>query len=342
MRFPHSKPSDVPSKKWYKYENGNGCYYSHNPNKFDDRSVAGDGSRMPTPKEALDHMLALKPNGNGTIEFNDGVFSVRREKPASVCELPSGTYYYKCEDYPHPDRLVPTDFRSDHYVEMPQITTNIMKDVNCFLDNRQVYQDLKIIYKTGFLLYGVPGTGKTALIRHLVRTQFPKDTITIVITKWLPSNEILENLKETTGDRLKVFILEEFTGFTQNEFDMEGILNFLDGEQSIDNSLFFCSTNYPEILPHTIVARHSRIEYLHKIDVPDHEERKKLLGYYLKREMTDEEVKLTEKMTADNVKEICLLCWTKKLTLEEAIKAVKDHLAVAKNAFKGKNIKLGI
>lgn len=335
--------SKKPVQKWYKYEHGNSYYYSYTPNTFYERSIVGDGSKRATPKEALDHLNSIAPgdeNGAGINE--DGVYLQNKERPSSICVLPSGTYVHKPEQYPYPERLVPIDFRTDTYIEMDNITDKITADITNFLDNESIYRELKICYKTALLLFGPGGTGKTALIRHIVATRLPKDSVVISIASSLPSNEMLSSIKETLKDRLKIFILEEFSHFVKDRFDCEEILTFLDGEASVDKSITFATTNYPEILPANIVSRHSRIEFMHRIDYGGEAARKKLLEYYLKREVTPEELKLTDKLVADSIKALCLLTYTKKLSLVDAKKEVDNHLKLAKDNFKAKEMKIGI
>lgn len=338
-----TRPRRIRTKKvtpgWYKVEKGGVVYYTNEPRLTRSRVVVGNGIEKGTPKQVKDLLDDFAPDD--LVQSNDGVYTVEIEKTENFVELPPGTYVFKYNDYPLPDRLVPIDFRSDKYVDMPKITEKILLDFNTFIENEAIYRKLNICYKAGMLVYGPAGTGKTAAIRNVVRDKLPKDAITICIQNALPPIEFLSTMKETLGDRLKIWILEEFTHFCEDPFKMEAILTFLDGENSIDKSFIFATTNYPEILPHNIVSRPSRIAYLHEVGFPEPEERKALLSYYLDREATDEEIRLTNKNTADGIKEICLLTHMKKLSFADAKKAVDEHMDKAKRAFKGKENRIG-
>lgn len=328
-------------RRWFKHKDGDGFFYSNQPVAVEYRFYVGEGTTIPTPKALYDKLKEMKHSDESSLSGVSGVYSVTRVDEGTVCDLPPGTYVYSPADYPHPSKLTPIDFRTDKYIPMPKITAEIVGDIQLFLSNKEIYDKLNIIYKTAFLCYGPPGTGKTSLIRHVVREHLPKDAVTIVINACLPSGSILQTVKETLGDRLKIFILEEFTHFTKDPYDMEQVLTFLDGEASVGNSITFATTNYPELLPSNIVERHSRIEKMYNIGFPETQERKILMSYYLDREATDKEVLLTDKMTSDSIKEICLLTHLKRVDVETSIKLVKAHLDLAKSHFK-KTGKLGM
>lgn len=328
--------------KWYKHQNEGSVYYSLSAKGKYKRFYIGDGSKLPTPKEIFDELKKIPKCDDLSITNTDGVYGVAFEDIESATELPSGCYYYFEENYPLPARFVPADFRDDSYVRMPKITENIISDLKTFLDNEKIYRELGIIYKTGILLFGPPGTGKTSVIRHVIKNEIPKDSIVIIINKYLPNVAFLKQLRETMKDKLKVFILEEFTHHTKDPFDMEELLTFLDGENSLDRSITFATTNYPEVLPFNLVGRHSRIEYMHQIGFPDAVERNLLMTGFLKREITEDEILSTKDMSADAIKEVCLLSLLKKVTVQESIKTVKEHLALAKRSFNGKEARIGL
>lgn len=331
--------------KWYKVESKKGLYYTNITGYKNHRFIV-DKDKKPAPWKLLETFEELEEQ-NGEKISNliacDGVYSVDVKKKEDEVELPSGTYIYMKEDYISgaPERLVPVNFRTDKYVQLGDITDRIVEDVNNFLNNEAIYRELDIIYKTAVMLFGPGGTGKTSVIRHIVSERLPKDAITIVINDELPGVEFLQTIKSTLANRIKFFILEEFSHFVKDPLDCEGILSFLDGENSIDKSVCFVSTNYPEVLPHNIVSRHSRIEFMHEIGFPNEKSRKLLMNHYLKRNPSSEELDFTEKMTADSIKALCLLTWTKKLSVKQAKEEIEKHLKLSKNNFKGKENKIG-
>ena len=56
----------------------------------------------------------------------------------------------------------------DEVILNPEMKSNLMKDVQGFFDNRELYKKLSIPWKRGVILHGVPGNGKTISIKALI------------------------------------------------------------------------------------------------------------------------------------------------------------------------------
>lgn len=252
-------------------------------------------------------------------------------------DLPPGQYVYEPGDYGTPTKLTPTSFRQDQYVPLPAINNSIITDINEFIQNESIYRniDKNMCYKMGTLLYGDPGEGKSSLLRNVVQNHLPPDAVTIVIGRDnFPSFGFLNHVKKTLKNRLKVFIFEELTTHTGSNADAEQLLSFLDGENSIDKSIVFATTNYPDLLPGNIVDRPSRIDKMYKISSPNEEERALLLKHYLKREVTEDEITLTKGMSTAYLKEISIVSLIKKITLEESVDLINKRKDSIKSNFK--------
>lgn len=323
--------NDVPKNTeavWIKSEDGNlGHFYSIDT-RYDKREhhVVGDGSKKPSPN-ALKDFLDKKPLAD--ISYGANLMSTTIESSRHV--LPNGVYVFRDLPYSLPDRLVPLVLRDDEFLQIHQMSEEVKAYVKNFLENEAVYRKLKTLYKQAMLFYGPPGNGKTSEIRNLSKECFPKDTV-IIFLKSVPSVEFLDALKASLSKRLKVFILEEITNMVKEE-QTEALLNFLDGEQSPDKSLFILTTNYPELLPGNIVGRRSRIDKLIKFDSPNDEKRHKIIKAFLEREATEEEILATKNFSIADLKEVCLTVLKTGCTLQKAIKDEKKQADLVKKNF---------
>jgi len=317
-------------KGWYFYEQAGDKFYSHKVESRTIYSYAGDGSKVPTPKELCDlvnsspdtyledfHPIAKKYDVSDT-----------RKEPV---DLPAGTYRHQAGGPGELEKLVPISLRSDAYVVMDSVYRPIVDDMKAFIANEEVYRKIGTIYKRGILLYGPPGEGKTSLIRCVAAKEFPVDAVVIFFDS-IPTTGMIETIKETLPDRMKIFVFEELANIVQNS-RVERVLDFLDGEKSVDKTLMIATTNYPEQLPGNIVERPSRFDRLIKMGHPTNDERKLILNHYLMREATDEEVTATKGLSTAAIKECCFLTHLNGLTVKEAAKKLKDHSDLVKKDF---------
>lgn len=297
--------------------------------------IAGPGDRVPTPQEIVDK-LAEAGDQSYVSECGNYIINPRvKIKSGNDGPLPAGFYDYKSGGGGTPERLIPKEVRSDKFTKT-SIYNKVVKYVEYFLEDEEKYRPN--LYKTGILFFGEPGTGKTSCIRSIIKEQIPKDSVVIFLND-IPSNEFLKVMRLTLADKLKVFVFEEMITVAGDNKSIERVLDFLDGELSLDRSLYLATTNYPERLPANVVNRHGRFDELYEFGPLEGSDLKAVLLQYLGRESTKEEYDACKGLPSSSIQQACIRSMRKGANISDIIKDFKRRDDMSKRYFsKAKDI----
>ncbi len=144
----------------------------------------------------------------------------------------------------------------DSVILPPGAMQSLLDDVKTFLAREEFYRQVGIPYRRGWLLKGVPGSGKSssiiALAGHLklniyvlnIASKGMSDERLTDLLVDVPSHSIvlLEDIDATFDGRDKT------QQGDQSGVTFSGLLNALDGVASKDGRLLFMTTNHPERL----------------------------------------------------------------------------------------------
>lgn|GEM_PF-4009836 len=330
---------------WFKIGSGDSHYFTPFKRKVN-RYHALD-IQNPTPGQIADELNRLE--ADDAEHYLGGYFSTYAPDQLlyNACDLPDGIYYHAPETNGAPERLLPMEMRTDTYLRLEEVYEQMKEDIISFFESEEIYRtigDTGVQYRRGVLIYGPPGNGKTSLIREIIKNDAPKNSVTIFFEK-MPSKALVSRMKKTLANRMKIIVFEELVAMLQDA-RMERVLDFLDGETSLDRSLIFATTNYPERLPANLVDRQSRFDKLYEVENPSPDMRRKILAFLDRKkleEITEETVKLTKDLSVVALREVVLLCRKNKYTVEKAIAAMKAHKEKVKKAFaKSKEIGLSM
>ncbi|KAH9971839.1 P-loop containing nucleoside triphosphate hydrolase protein [Lactifluus volemus] len=147
----------------------------------------------------------------------------------------------------------------------PVVKEMIVEDCLDFLRSKDWYAERGIPYRRGYLLHGVPGSGKTSLIYSLA-SELDFDIYSVNLSSKGMCDDILKKLMGSVPSRC-ILLLEDLDApFTQgtrpaseanrgSTLSLSGLLNSLDGVSGAEGRLLFSTTNHLERLDPAVIHR---------------------------------------------------------------------------------------
>lgn len=173
-----------------------------------------------------------------------------------------------------------------NYRALKSIFSPQKDEVIAFLDSWNklgaIYQQYQLIHKTGVLLYGAPGTGKTSFAKAIAN-YCKKDIIVVDLS--LSVESIKTSLRKYDG---KVILFEDIDCFIKNRnvkltADEESKLNFLlgilDGIYSTNNCIYIATTNHIDKIDEAF-KRPGRFNMVLEITDLNQKEAEEMCAYY--------------------------------------------------------------
>lgn len=190
-------------------------------------------------------------------------------------------------------------------------TYKVLQEINRFWseDIRKEYDRRGFLHKRGIMMYGDPGSGKTAVIQMLVKKLIEMDGVAIYADDPQILTHCLQLFRKIEPTRPAVVILEDFETLTDRQHKENEWLSMLDGEAQIDNVVFLATTNYIEKLDKRFTDRPSRFDLVVPIPNPPALVRAKFLRIKepdLTLDEIKEWVKLTKNYSIAHLKELII------------------------------------
>jgi hypothetical protein len=177
-----------------------------------------------------------------------------------------------------------------------KLKIKLRADITDFLKKEKEYDEFGIPYKKNYLLTGIPGSGKTSIIKAMCR-EIGYSLCIFSINHDVDNNTALAAFRDIPPKSVLLFedidcLFEKRTSSSENksQFTFSHLLNLLDGVFSRKGLISFITTNHPENLDHALL-RQGRTDMIIHMNYPKKVDVKHLFRDMMrKEELTAEEI----------------------------------------------------
>lgn len=255
---------------------------------------------------------------SAVIKYKDDRVSIHSSETEYVGKIFKAGFYRATTNNDGQVQITEVKLPEIHNPFMMKGTNLVIQTVDAFFQEgiKQKVEQLGFTHKLGALLYGIAGTGKTSLM-HFVAKRLVDGQGGIVL--FCDNNNSLataiglaSSIREIQSNPI-IFIADEFEQYCKES--ESALKNFLDGKDSVSNSLFIGATNYIDRVPETLKDRPSRFKVVLEIKgIEDRELMKVIINDISERiqpslfssTQIDKIVNKLDSATLDQLKHICL------------------------------------
>lgn len=210
------------------------------------------GNSLPALKKFLSHVIKTVKNNNKHEENSVLVY----------CSNVKG--YFDNHNYASTQPF-------DSIYLPKELKESLVDHVDMFIRNKSRYIKFGRMFKTAFLLTGLPGSGKSSLVKAIAH-KYKRPIYVINLTKELTDEVLLNVTKDICKD--SIMLIEDVDAFfidrSPNGINVSfsALLNLIDGPMSISNGLIiFLTANNPDRLDPALI-RPGRVDRIFTFDYP--------------------------------------------------------------------------
>jgi hypothetical protein len=245
----------------------------------------------------------------------------------SLDTLPAGLY--RPRDVPNIGICLERNrIDTDELMELPDSpSADVLDEIRRFWKLEHEFAKRGFIHKRGVLLWGPPGSGKTATLQQLISIVVRQHGgIGLFIDAPALAAIVLQMIRRIEPKRPIVALLEDLDALVERYGENE-FLALLDGEAQVSNIVFVGTTNYPERLDRRFVDRPSRFDLIKQIGMPSAAARRAYLA--AKEPSLDDDalrdwVGRSEGFSIAHLREMIVLCRCYGRSLDEAIERLDE------------------
>lgn len=152
------------------------------------------------------------------------------------------------------------------------VKSSVLNKIDAFIDSKQRYIDFGRPYKINFLLTGVPGAGKTSLVKAIA-LKYRRKVNVLNFSKGLTDENLVSLMSEIRDN--EIVLMEDIDSFfvdreatKDSNVSFSALLNIMDGTMMKGNgTMMFLTANNPERLDSALI-RPGRIDHVVCFDYP--------------------------------------------------------------------------